>query len=179
MSSIVLVLGFIYTQVFTHHRDMSTALALVLTLLHGWRLTAWHTPGIWQKPLLWILYLAYAAIVLGFGLTVLANLGYLNPRLATHAFGYGGVGLMTLGMMARVALGHTGRNVFDPPPILRWIFLLAILGLVARVALPLLLPGAYSLWIGASQILWALAFGLFCWLYAPMLVKPRVDGRFG
>lgn len=177
--SIVLVVAFIYLQVFTHHLNMATTLAFSLTLLHLWRITAWHTKGIWQKPLLWILYLAYASIVVGFIFTGLANLQYLSPLLATHAFGYGGIGLMTLGMMARVALGHTGRNVFDPPRVLFWVFTLAVAGAIARVGLPLLAPTMNTSWIGLSQGLWIIAFGTFSWVYAPMLIKARVDGRYG
>lgn len=179
IASLILVILFVAVQVFTSAAGLAAGLAFALFLLHGIRLAGWHTPGIWRKPLLWILYLAYASLVLGFGLTGLANLGYLNPTLAAHAFGFGGIGLMTIGMMTRVSLGHTGRNVFDPPPVLRWIFLLLLLGLVSRIGLPLLAPGAYKLWIGLSQCLWILAFGLFSWIYAPMLIKPRVDGRFG
>lgn len=179
VASIILMLLFIVLQVFTAYRGWAAITALLMCVLHGLRLVIWHTPGIWQKPLLWILYIAYGAITLGFGLTALADLAYLNPTLALHTFAVGGIGLLTLGMMARVALGHTGRNVFDPPPILGSIFLLAIMGLVARVGLPLLLPSTYGLWIATSQVLWILAFALFSWIYAPMLVKPRVDGRYG
>lgn len=179
ITSVVLMVLFIILQVFSSELGLAAMLAFILCLLHGLRLGGWYAPGIWRKPLLWILYIAYASITLGFGLTALANLGYLTPVLATHAFGLGGVGLMTLGMMARVILGHTGRNVFDPPAILRWIFLLAILGLVSRIGLPMILPTSYGLWIGLSQLLWVLSFGLFSWLYAPMLIKPRIDGRYG
>ena len=179
IASIILVLLFIAVQVFSTKPGLAALLATALFLLHSLRLAGWHTPGIWQKPLLWILYIAYGSIVLGFGLTALGNLGYINPKLATHTFAYGGVGLMTLGMMARVAYGHTGRDVFAPPPMLRWVFLLAVLGLLVRVALPVLLPAFYSLWVGLSQGLWILAFAAFSWAYGPLLVKPRVDGRYG
>lgn len=43
----------------------------------------------------------------------------------------------------------------------------------------MLLPDNYVLWIGLSQVLWILAFAIFCWVYAPMLIRPRVDGRYG
>jgi len=178
-AGIVLMLGFIYLQVFTSYRPLASGLAFGLFLIHSWRLYIWHSKGIWQKPLLWILYIAYAFITLGFCLTGLSNLGYLNPMLALHTFGYGGMGLMTLGMMARVALGHTGRNVFDPPAVLKWIFALATAGALARVVLPALSPGLHAEWIGLSQLLWCLAFGLFTLVYSPMLIKPRVDGRYG
>jgi uncharacterized protein involved in response to NO len=99
--------------------------------------------------------------------------------IAVHAFAYGGIALITLGMMARVSLGHTGRNVSEPPAILTPIFLLLFIGSLARVAMPLLLPQWYALWIGAAQILWIIAFAMFSWIYAPMLIKPRIDGRYG
>ena len=179
VGSIVLLLSFIILQVFTPFAAIAAANAGLLFLLHGLRLVGWHTPGIWRKPLLWILFIAYGWITAGFGLTALAQVLPLSPMLALHAFAYGGIGLMTIGMMARVALGHTGRNVFDPPSILKPLFLLIILGSLVRVVFPMLAPGQYALWIGLSQLAWILAFGLFCWIYAPMLIKPRVDGRYG
>lgn len=179
IASIVLLLSFIGLQLFTPFKTLAAVNAATLFLLHSLRLFGWYTPGIWQKPLLWILFIAYGWIVSGFGLTALAHVMPLSPMLAIHAFAYGGIGLMTIGMMARVALGHTGRNVFDPPAMLKPLFLLIILGSLIRVAFPIFSPGLYSLWIGLSQLAWILAFGLFSWIYVPMLIKPRVDGRYG
>ncbi|MFO7602259.1 MAG: NnrS family protein, partial [Gammaproteobacteria bacterium] len=96
-----------------------------------------------------------------------------------HAFAVGGIGVMTLGMMSRVALGHTGRNVFAPPPLLGVSFVLLLAAGIARVLLPLLAPGQYLLWVGLSQTLWVLAFALFMVVFLPILWRPRVDGRFG
>ncbi|MDH5544447.1 MAG: NnrS family protein [Gammaproteobacteria bacterium] len=181
---IVLAIAFVIFQVFAFQvfigaKHIASLLAIVLVLLHSWRLRLWHTPGIWKKPLLWVLYIAYGFIVIGFLLVALANQGYISPALTTHAFAYGGIGLMTIGMAARVALGHTGRNVFQPPGILFWVFLAAAIGAVVRVFLPLVRPDMISVWIGLSQGCWMLAFGVFSWVYVPMLVKGRVDGRYG
>jgi len=156
---------------------LTATLGAVLFVLHGVRIVGWHTPGIWKKPLLWVLFLAYASIILGFGLKTASIVAGVSPFLALHAFTVGGIGLMTLGMMARVTLGHTGRNVFEPPAAVNGMFALLTGAVVTRVLLPLLLPGSYSLWIGLSQGLWMLAFGLFAVVYAPMLVTPRVDGK--
>ena len=111
--------------------------------------------------------------------TVMRNVMQLesSPAVKLHAFTYGGIGLMTLGMMTRVALGHTGRNVFDPPRSLGVLFTLLAVGALARVAGPLLWPAWTAAWMGASQFLWIAAFAGFVWIYAPMLVKPRIDGR--
>jgi len=143
------------------------------------RLHGWYSAGIWRKSLLWILYIAYAWITAAFGLKAAGLWLSINPMLTIHAFTFGGIGLMTLGMMARVALGHTGRNVFEPPTILKWIFISAIAGSIVRVLFPLFVPQFYSLWISLSQILWIISFGFFVFIYAPILYKPRIDGKYG
>ncbi len=86
---------------------------------------------------------------------------------------------MTLGMMSRVALGHSGRNVFEPPKSLFWMFLLMLLGVIVRVLLPIVDEAHYLLWIGLSQGLWILSFSLFLYVYFPILTQSRIDGRFG
>jgi uncharacterized protein involved in response to NO len=134
---------------------------------------------LWKRPLLWILYLAYAAIIAGFVLKTAAYVGGLSATLAVHAFAVGGIGLMTLGMMSRVALGHTGRDVLAPPAALRPTFLLLVAALLVRVLLPVLMPSHYALWIVLSQGLWVLAFVLFLLVYTPVLTRPRVDGLDG
>ena len=86
---------------------------------------------------------------------------------------------MTIGMMSRVTLGHTGRDVFDPPKILAAVFALVALSAIVRVVLPLLDTGHYSLWMGISQLLWIAAFAVFLVVYLPQLTRPRIDGRPG
>jgi uncharacterized protein involved in response to NO len=81
-------------------------------------------------------------------------------------------------MMARVTLGHTGREMRSS--ILTNIaFVLVNLAALVRVGATLLLPAAYPIFIQVSGVLWTLAFGLFLWVYAPMLIAPRPDGRPG
>jgi len=180
ISSLVLMLVFIVVEVFIKVPWLATLAAAVLALLYAVRLHGWHAAGLWHKPLLWSLYLGYAWLAAGFLLRALGPLTGINPMLSIHAFTYGGIGLMTLGMMARVTLGHTGRNVFEPPAAVTWMLLLLLLGSGVRVLLPLVTSKHYyALWIGVSQGLWLLAFAWFSWTYAPMLVRPRVDGRYG
>ena len=180
ISSLLLMLAFILFEVFVVIPWLSSLIAALLFLLYGIRIAGWHTAGIWKKPLLWSLYLAYAWIAAGFLLKALSLVLPINPMLAIHSFAYGGVGLVTLGMMARVSLGHTGRNVFEPTAIVSWIFLIVCTGAVVRVLLPIILPvPAYPILIGLSQALWVVAFSLFVWAYAPMLTAPRIDGRYG
>ncbi|MNI17788.1 NnrS protein [compost metagenome] len=85
------------------------------------------------------------------------------------------MGGLVLAMIARVSLGHTGRPL-EPPRGMTLAFILLNLGCLSRVGLVLLFPLA-ALWIAGAC--WALAFALYTWRYAPMLVRARVDGHPG
>jgi uncharacterized protein involved in response to NO len=155
------------------------ALALVQVVLHSIRLQGWYHPLIWKNPLLWVLYLAYAWLILGFILKFLSLLLGISPWLAVHAFAYGGIGMMTLGMMARVSLGHTGRDVANPPTVLSGLFALLGLGAFIRVFLVWWLPNLQAVWVLTAQFLWMAAFAGLIWVYAPMWLQARIDGRPG
>jgi uncharacterized protein involved in response to NO len=153
-------------------------LAGAATLAQGLRLAGWHHPGVWRIPILWVLYLGYAWLVLGLGLKALAALGLFPPNLATHALTLGGFGVLTLGMMARVALGHTGR----PLQASAWLtaaFWLLNLATLVRVFGPLVRGLPYIAAVHLAGGLWLLAFLAFTLVYTPILLRPRVDGRPG
>ncbi len=152
--------------------------AILAALTHGTRLFGWYHRRIVSIPLLWVLHLGYAWLVVGFVLKALAAAGLVNPMLALHAFTTAGIGTMTLGMMARVALGHTGREL----RIGHWItlsFVLANLAAVARVLLPIMLPHMYNDCVALAGVLWSAAFAIFVLHYAGILIRPRFDGRPG
>ncbi len=179
IASLLLFLGFWIADLASPNSLIVAVFAAGLLCLHLWRLLGWYTAGIWAKPLLWVLYIAYAGIVVGFALKLAACLTSTSPFLALHAFAVGGIGLMTLGMMTRVALGHTGRNVFEPPPLLFWVFMLLCAALIARVALPIVFQQHYAVWMALSQWLWLCAFLIYFVRYFPILTRPRVDGQDG
>jgi uncharacterized protein involved in response to NO len=146
---------------------------------HGMRLAGWHTRKLWAVPLLWILHLGYAWIVLGFALLALSAVGLgVTISNALHAFTAGAIGSLTLGMMARVSLGHTGR-MLEPAPLMTWAFVAINCAALARVALPLLFPAAYITGMAVAGMLWMIAFGMFAFHYLPILLRPRVDGKPG
>jgi uncharacterized protein involved in response to NO len=154
-------------------------LAAVAAAAHAIRLAGWYTPKFWSVPLLWILHLGYAWIPLGFALLALSAAGWnAAAGSALHAFTAGAIGALTLGMMARVSLGHTGRQL-EPLPIMTLAFVAINLAALARVALPLLFPAAYTQGMAVAGLVWIAAFGLFVAVYAPMLLRPRVDGKPG
>ncbi len=178
-SSLFLFAGLWISDSFLDNATATGWLAGALLVLHSARLAGWHTPGIWKKPLLWVLYIAYLWIIFGFALKFALLFTDISPSLAVHAFTVGGIGMMTVGMMARVSLGHTGRNVFEPPKILGWLFALLLVASVVRVIVPLLTAQHYLLWVGISQFLWIAVFCLFFYVYFPILLRQRIDGRDG
>jgi uncharacterized protein involved in response to NO len=178
-SNLIVLLLFWFLAVFTPYATLAAIAGFLLAILQGIRLYDWYTPGIWKKPLLWVLYLAFVWLTIGFFLTALSLLGILDGKAALHALSAGAISILTMGMMARVAYGHTGRNVFEPPRYLGVLFTLLFTAAVLRVFGPLLDMGHYLFWIGSSQLFWSVAFGAFGLLYAPLLIKPRTDGQYG
>lgn len=158
---------------------ITAALAALAAAVHATRLAGWYTPKLWSVPLLWILHLGYAWIGVGFALLAVSAAGASAAAgSALHAFTAGAIGVLTLGMMARVSLGHTGR-MLEPPPPMTLAFVVVNLAALVRVALPLALPHAYNAVMVAAGVAWIAAFGLFAVLYVPMLLRPRVDGKPG
>jgi len=179
LSSLVLLIVLWIMDVFTNLETAVSIVAGILAALHVVRMAGWYTRQIWSKPLLWVLYIAYGSLVAGFAFKAAEYWFGLPPSISVHAFAYGGIGVMTIGMMSRVILGHTGRNVFEPPAILFWCFTLLICGALVRIVFPLFSMDLYLYWIGISQLLWIAAFMIFLVVYAPMLWSTRVDGRDG
>jgi len=150
--------------------------ASLAVLINIARIAGWYVPRIWYVPLLWVLYVGYVWIILGFVLMALAAYTIVLPSLALHAFTVGGIGVLTLGMMARVSLGHTGR-VLKASNAIALAFVLLNITALLRVLLPITLPAWYPLLVYVSSLGWLVTFALFIVVYAPMLVSARVDGQ--
>lgn len=141
--------------------------------LHLARLSRWRGPAARAEPLVWILHLGYLWTAIGIlllGLSVLAPAEVPRPA-AIHALTAGGVGVMTLAMMTRASLGHTGQPLTANAATLA-VYLLVNFGAVVRTASPFAAAG-YDLLLLVSAILWAGAFALFAIAYGPLLLKPR------
>ena len=175
ISSIVVFLAFWVLEIFMLSPIASSWAALVLFVIHSFRLYDWYAPTMWSKPLVWVLYLSYVFIVLGFALKAASLLGVLvAPIIVLHMFAIGGVGLVTCGMMSRVSLGHTGRNVHQPPKGLAVIFACIAISAFCRVLLPIAVPQYYLLSVTLSKLFWIAGFGGFLLLYTSMLIRPRI-----
>jgi uncharacterized protein involved in response to NO len=152
--------------------------AAVVAVLAVARAVHWGTRHSLREPLLWVLHAGYAWLVLGLVLRALAGFGPITSSLGMHALTVGAIGSITLGMMARVALGHTGRLLVAPRP-MAWAFGAVNAAAVARVLVPLVFPFRYFDALIAAAVLWTIAFGLFVAVYAPIVATPRTDGKPG
>jgi len=81
-------------------------------------------------------------------------------------------------VMTRASLGHTGRALVVNPPIV-----LAYVLLTAATLVRVLGPGtslfSYVQVITLAAVLWTAAFALFLFVYVPILMSPRADGKPG
>jgi len=175
----VATLGALVAALLVPDSRATVLLAALAAAVHVIRLAGWYTGKFWSVPLLWILHLGYAWIALGFALLALSAAGVSAATGASlHAFTTGGIGVLTLGMMARVSLGHTGR-LLEAAPLMTLAFVAINLAALIRVMLPLLFPAAYAQGMAAAGLMWIAAFGLFAAIYTPILLRPRVDGKAG
>jgi uncharacterized protein involved in response to NO len=152
-------------------------LAAVTALMLFSRMRYWGSVHTRREPLLWILHLGTLWVPIGLTLRALSVLTTFVPASsAVHALTAGSLGALTLGMMARVSLGHTGRMLKAPRSMTVAFASLTLAGIL-RVAAPLL-PGAFYLHLlECAALVWSLAFGLFVAGYFRFLVSARVDGR--
>ena len=174
----VSVILFLVAELFRPDSVTSASLAALAACANGARLAGWYTPRYWRVPLLWVLHLGYGWIVVGFYLKAGTALGLVPPQFTIHAFTVGGIGVLTLGMMARVSLGHTGRPL-KVGAAMTTAFVLINLAAVGRGLLPPFFPQFFSQLIVASGAFWIAAFTIFIIVYTPILIQPRVDGRPG
>lgn len=155
-----------------------TALLATAALAHALRWLLWQPHRTLGNALLWMLPVAYAWIPVSLALRALAMQGALPSAAAVHALTLGAVGGLTLAMMMRSSLGHTGRPLRAGKAEVAAFALVQLAG-IARVAGTVVEPGLYGTTVVVSGGLWSLAFAVFLLRYAPMLTRPRVDGRAG
>jgi len=159
--------------------SVTLIVSLVATVSNSIRFLRWGGQHCWSIPLLWSLHLAYAFIPLGLLMLVLHSIDLIhNISAIFHSFTVGSIGGMILAMISRVTLGHTGRPL-ELHPLLVFAFIFILTAAIIRVLMPVLLIDFYTVSIAVSGILWVLAFSIYLYVYAPMLLKSRIDGQPG
>ena len=86
---------------------------------------------------------------------------------------------MVIGMMSRVALGHTGRSI-EPAALTVAAYWLVNAAALLRVVFALTWNDTLrAVSLMGSGALWSVAFAFFVVVYWPILSRPRADGRPG
>ena len=179
IATLILYPLFALVEIFFPQHATGALLATGLIISNSIRVNGWHTLGVWQKPLLWGLFAAFMMINLGFLLRAMSLVTAISTFLPIHAFAVGGVGIITLSMMARVTIGHTGRDIHHAPRVVTPVLIAMVLAATVRIFFPLLYPAHSQLWIAVSAALWIIAYALFAGFFIPILLKPRADGKPG
>jgi uncharacterized protein involved in response to NO len=179
ISILVFFVALFINAIFIQISYLTALFAWALFALNGYRLINWHTAGIWRVPLLWSLYLSAWFINVGFFFYGLQTLYSSLSILTLHIFTIGGIGLMALSMMSRVALGHTGRDVRKPSRWIGLVFSAIVASVLFRAIVPMFASQFYISWVLVAAMLWIFSFAIFVVIYTPILLKPRTDGAFG
>lgn len=147
-------------------------LLLIASAFGAIRLSRWRGLGTLSEALVWSLHLGYAWVVVGLGLLGLSVLlASLPASAALHALTAGAIGTMTLAVMTRATLGHTGRELAATPATIT-IYVAVTLSALARVASGLGVMDDIPL-LEVSGMLWVFTFLLFSVVYGPMLLGNR------
>ena len=146
---------------------------IVAGVLHALRLSRWAGVRTGAEPLVWILHAGYGFVpagALALGISILWP-DLLSSAAAQHLWLAGAIGVMTLAVMTRATLGHTGRALAAGPGT-ALIYLLLICSVLMRV-LAGLSPAQAEMFYVLSALTWIAAFGGFAVLYGPLLARHR------
>lgn len=163
--------------------DAAGATLLAAGMLHMARLARWSGFRTFAEPLVWILHVGYGflplgAIVLGASLIWPDSFGrYFAPAAAQHLWMAGAIGVMTLAVMTRATLGHTGRSLSAGGGT-TVVYLCLVTAAVSR-SLVDCLPVSATLLYSVSAAGWTMAFGGFAVLYGPALCGMRGKPKAG
>lgn len=154
-------------------------LAVATGLLNACRLWGWGGAGTLGKPILWVLHLGWLFLSLSLTLYGVAGLvESVPPGAAVHLLTVGGIGVTTIGMMARVSLGHTGRKLRVPASV-TLAFVIVVFAVLVRVGVPWMWPRLHLDAARVSGIAWAIGFAIFTARFLPIWLSPRADGKPG
>jgi uncharacterized protein involved in response to NO len=150
---------------------VSSALAIAGAIGAATRLSRWRGLATLREPLLFVLHVGYAWVAIGLALLGLNGLLEWTPAGAPlHALTVGAIGTMTLAVMTRATLGHSGQPLAAGRGTIA-IYLLVTLAALLRVAAPFTFNVAE--FTASAGLAWSAAFGLFAILYSPILFGKK------
>jgi uncharacterized protein involved in response to NO len=165
-------------DVFVEDHRTIALVAGIAALAQAYRLTGWGGLRSINEPIVWVLHLAYLWLPVGLALKALhlaTGVDWASAWL--HALAMGAAATMIVAVITRAALGHTGRPLVVPRSVAIAYVALGLASLLRALAPAL--PDFSEWTIQISAVLWSAAFIVVLFVYTPILVRPRVDGREG
>ncbi|MBR0785771.1 NnrS family protein [Bradyrhizobium iriomotense] len=147
------------------------AVMAVVGVLHLVRLARWAGDRTTRERLLLILHVGYVFVPFGFILNALAAFGELPPSAGIHAWMAGAAGTMTLAVMTRASLGHTGQAL-TASPATQAIYVAIVVAALARVC-AVVVPAHSDVLLHVAAFGWVAAFLGFAVAFGPLLAGSR------
>jgi uncharacterized protein involved in response to NO len=146
-------------------------LMLIVAMLALVRLIGWRGWRAWREPMLWVLHLGYLWLAVGLIVRGLALLGvYAMPEIDTlHGLTVAALGTLSLGMMVRVAQGHSGGPI-QSNAALTLMFVLPSVAAILRLGF-----NQPSGWVWAAAA-WFVAYAIYLAAIGPLLARGRAVG---
>ena len=140
-------------------------------MLHIVRLARWAGDRTWRDRLVLILHIGYAFVPFGFLLAGAAAIDMVPADAGTHAWMVGAAGTMTLAVMTRASLGHTG-SALNASAMTQAIYAAVVIAALARICSSLE-PAWSELLLQIAAFAWAAAFFGFAVSFGPLLVSAQ------
>jgi uncharacterized protein involved in response to NO len=156
---------------------VTAGIMVMAGLLHLVRLARWAGDRTGRERLLLILHIGYAFVPVGFLLNAAAALGQIPTSAGVHAWMAGAAGVMTLAVMSRATLGHTGQQL-TASLATQAIYAAVIVAAISRICAVLEPANSMGL-LHVAAFSWAAAFIGFALVFGPLLIGSRKPARSG
>jgi uncharacterized protein involved in response to NO len=148
---------------------------VIAGVLNSARLARWAGDRTCRDRLVLILHVGYAFVPLGFLLASAAAFDLILPSAGIHAWTVGAAGIMTLAVMTRASLGHTGHALIASR-MTQAIYATVVIASLARICASLE-PGWSDALLHVTAFAWCVAFFGFALSFGPMLAGSRPATR--
>ncbi len=172
MISIISIIICIVAEVLEYITGIFSLIVSISLLIRLWGWKGWIAIS---DPLHIILHIGILWIAVGFSL--LAYASFIDNTylvLSYHAFSIGAAGSLTLGVMSRAMIGHSGRPM-NNEVILTSIFCLINISAISRIVAPIIFIDFYTVMLFVSGICWVMAYLLFLIRFIPLVLQPRME----
>ncbi|WP_288942572.1 NnrS family protein [uncultured Roseovarius sp.] len=152
---------------------LTASFAIAGGVAHILRIAFWGSLWTLRQPILWALHLGMGMLGAGLVLWGLSAFGQGSEVAALHVLGIGAVGGMTLAVMSRAILGHTGRALVAPGAVALAYGLIAVAAALRWFASSLSMDLYFPMMLVAGAM-WIAAFTLYLVALWPAFTGPRL-----